>query len=37
MHTICYRTSRYASEPLDGLTSLKEEPYGPGFQVRSDL
>lgn len=35
--TILYRSSRYASEPMDGLTSLKEEPYGPGFKVRSDL
>ncbi|CAG0880540.1 unnamed protein product [Darwinula stevensoni] len=31
------RNGRYASEPLAGLTSLKEEPYGPGFKVRSDL
>lgn len=31
------RSSRYASEPIDGLTSLKEEPYGPGFKVRPDL
>jgi len=31
------RSSRYASEPIDGLTSLKEEPYGPGFGVRPDL
>ncbi|CAI6367553.1 unnamed protein product [Macrosiphum euphorbiae] len=31
------RSSRYASEPMDGLTSLKEEPYGPGFKVRPDL
>lgn len=31
------RSGRFASEPLRGLTSLKEEPKGPGFGVRSDL
>jgi len=28
---------RFASEPKGGLTSLTEEPKGPGFGVRSDL
>lgn len=28
---------RLASEPVGGLTSLKGEPPGPGFKVRSDL
>ncbi|ESO82736.1 hypothetical protein LOTGIDRAFT_211364 [Lottia gigantea] len=28
---------RFASEPKTGLTSLTEEPKGPGFGVRSDL
>ena len=31
------RNGRYACEPVAGLTSLTEEPYGPGFKVRSDL
>ncbi|XP_071440406.1 NADH dehydrogenase [ubiquinone] flavoprotein 2, mitochondrial [Hetaerina americana] len=31
------RNGRFAAEPAGGLTSLKEEPYGPGFKVRSDL
>jgi len=31
------RSSRLASEPAGGLTSLTEPPYGPGFKVRSDL
>ncbi|CAG0920595.1 unnamed protein product [Notodromas monacha] len=28
---------RFSCEPAGGLTSLTEEPYGPGFKVRSDL
>lgn len=32
-----YRSGRYASEPIKGLTSLTEEPYGPGFGVKQDL
>ena len=28
---------RFSCEPKGGLTSLTEEPYGPGFAVRSDL
>lgn len=31
------RNGRFASEPKDGLTSLTEEPKGPGFGLRSDL
>jgi len=31
------RNGRYSCEPVGGLTSLKEEPTGPGFGVRSDL
>ncbi|XKL69570.1 hypothetical protein PGB90_007339 [Kerria lacca] len=31
------RSGRYAAEPITGLTSLTEEPYGPGFGVKSDL
>ncbi|KAK7573717.1 hypothetical protein V9T40_010908 [Parthenolecanium corni] len=31
------RSGRYASEPIKGLTSLTEEPYGPGFGVKQDL
>ncbi|XP_049810912.1 probable NADH dehydrogenase [ubiquinone] flavoprotein 2, mitochondrial [Schistocerca nitens] len=31
------RSGRYAAEPAGGLTSLKGEPPGPGFKVRSDL
>jgi len=31
------RSGRFACEPNGGLTSLTEEPYGPGFGVRSDL
>lgn len=31
------RSGRFASEPLAGLTSLKQPPKGPGFGVRSDL
>ncbi|XP_028391754.1 NADH dehydrogenase [ubiquinone] flavoprotein 2, mitochondrial-like [Dendronephthya gigantea] len=31
------RSGRFASEPKSGLTSLTEEPKGPGFGVRSDL
>ena len=32
-----FRNGRFASEPKSGLTSLTEEPKGPGFGVRSDL
>ena len=28
---------RMNCEPVGGLTSLTEEPYGPGFKVRSNL
>ena len=31
------QSKRKACEPLAGLTTLKSEPYGPGFKVRSDL
>jgi len=31
------RNGRFSCEPHGGLTSLTEEPYGPGFKVRSDL
>ncbi|XP_039260425.2 NADH dehydrogenase [ubiquinone] flavoprotein 2, mitochondrial-like [Styela clava] len=31
------RSSRFACEPLGGLTSLSTPPTGPGFGVRSDL
>ena len=31
------RNGRHAAEPVKGLTSLTEPPYGPGFGVRSDL
>jgi len=31
------RSGRFACEPAGGLTSLTEEPTGPGFGVRSDL
>lgn len=31
------RSSRFASEPLTGLTSLTSPPYGPGYGVREDL
>jgi len=31
------RNGRYSCEPAGGLTSLKEEPTGAGFGVRSDL
>lgn len=31
------RNGRLASEPMGGLTSLTEQPTGPGFGVRSDL
>ncbi|KAI1724525.1 thioredoxin-like [2Fe-2S] ferredoxin domain-containing protein [Ditylenchus destructor] len=31
------RSGRLASEPLSGLTSLKEPPTGPGFGMRDDL
>jgi len=31
------RNGRKACEPAGGLTSLTEEPYGPGFGVRADL
>ena len=31
------RSGRYAAEPFGELTSLKEEPKGPGFGVRADL
>lgn len=31
------RSGRHAAEPIKGLTSLTEPPYGPGFGVRSDL
>ena len=31
------RSGRYAAEPFQGLTSLTEEPKGPGFGVRADL
>lgn len=31
------RNGRYASEPKGGLTSLNEEPKGPGFGVQSGL
>ncbi|XP_046397828.1 NADH dehydrogenase [ubiquinone] flavoprotein 2, mitochondrial [Ischnura elegans] len=31
------RNGRFAAEPAGGLTTLKEEPYGPGFKVRQDL
>lgn len=31
------RSGRFAAEPIGGLTSLKGEPPGPGFGVRSDL
>lgn len=31
------RNGRFASEPKSGLTTLTEEPKGPGFGVRSDL
>jgi hypothetical protein len=34
---VCCRSGRFASEPTGGLTSLKGEPPGPGFGVRSDL
>lgn len=30
-------SGRKNCEPLSGLTSLTDEPYGPGFGVRSDL
>lgn len=36
-HFFFYRSGRFASEPAEGLTSLKCEPPGPGFGVRSDL
>lgn len=35
--SVCYRNGRFASEPVGELTSLKGEPKGPGFGVRSDL
>ncbi|KAF4523860.1 hypothetical protein B566_EDAN013588 [Ephemera danica] len=31
------RNGRFASEPLGGLTSLNEEPTGPGFGLQADL
>ncbi|KAI5695047.1 hypothetical protein M8J76_007176 [Diaphorina citri] len=31
------RSGRFASEPINGLTSLTGEPHGPGFKVRPDL
>lgn len=31
------RSGRFAAEPAGTLTSLSEEPKGPGFGVRSDL
>ncbi|KAL1128973.1 hypothetical protein AAG570_013507 [Ranatra chinensis] len=31
------RSGRFASEPAGGLTSLTEEPTGPGFKVQPDL
>lgn len=31
------RSGRYASEPLGGLTSLTEEPKGPGFGIQPGL
>lgn len=31
------RSGRFSCEPADGLTSLTEPPYGPGFKVRTDL
>lgn len=31
------RSGRLASEPLTGLTSLTEEPKGPGFGMQSGL
>ena len=31
------RSTRFASEPLTGLTSLTSPPYGPGYGVRDDL
>jgi NADH dehydrogenase (ubiquinone) flavoprotein 2 len=31
------RSGRLAAEPLSGLTSLKEEPKGPGFGMQSGL
>ncbi|XP_065204242.1 probable NADH dehydrogenase [ubiquinone] flavoprotein 2, mitochondrial [Planococcus citri] len=31
------KSGRFACEPIDGLTSLTEEPYGPGFGVKPDL
>lgn len=31
------RNGRHAAEPVTGLTSLTEPPYGPGFGVRADL
>ncbi|UJR36152.1 hypothetical protein I4U23_028886 [Adineta vaga] len=31
------RSKRYAAEPLAGLTSLTEEPKGPGYQLRKEL
>lgn len=31
------RSSRFACEPISGLTSLTKPPYGPGFRVRDDL
>jgi hypothetical protein len=36
-HVFCCRSGRFAAEPIGGLTSLKGEPPGPGFGVRSDL
>lgn len=32
------QSGRHTCEPAPGVyTTLKEEPYGPGFKVRSDL
>ncbi|VDP15449.1 unnamed protein product [Soboliphyme baturini] len=31
------RSGRLAAEPITGLTSLTDPPYGPGFKVRKDL
>lgn len=34
---IYFRSGRFAAEPLGGLTSLTEEPTGPGYGLQEGL